>query len=205
MTESLGRTDRRKARTRAALLAAAQTFLAEGRTQVPVQELTEAADVGIGTFYNHFATKDELFEAAVVDALDRLGDVLDLAGGDLDDPAEVFARSFRVVGRLHRLEPELSRVLLGESGRLAQHDRGLVPRARRDLDLARAAGRFVIDDLDLAMTVVVGAAMALGRLLHADPGRDDAATTDAVTVHVLLALGLGRADAEDLCSRTLPA
>jgi hypothetical protein len=30
----------------------------------------------------------------------------------MDDPAEVFARSFRLTGRLHRRQPELSNVLL---------------------------------------------------------------------------------------------
>ena len=59
------RVDRRKERTRNALLGAARQFLSEGRTNVSIQEITDAADVGFGSFYNHFESKDALFEAAV--------------------------------------------------------------------------------------------------------------------------------------------
>jgi len=34
---------------------------------VPVLEITQAADVGMGSFYNHFDSKEQLFEAAVGD------------------------------------------------------------------------------------------------------------------------------------------
>jgi AcrR family transcriptional regulator len=64
-TQQANRLDRRKARTRAALIRAAQTLIAEGRTNVPILEITQAADVGMGSFYNHFETKEQLFEAAV--------------------------------------------------------------------------------------------------------------------------------------------
>ena len=64
-TQQTNRLDRRKARTRAALIRAAQTLIAEGRTNVPILEITQAADVGMGSFYNHFETKEQLFEAAV--------------------------------------------------------------------------------------------------------------------------------------------
>ena len=59
-TPAAGRLDRRKARTRAALVEAAQVLLAEGRTNVAVTTITEAADLGTGSFYNHFASKDAL-------------------------------------------------------------------------------------------------------------------------------------------------
>jgi AcrR family transcriptional regulator len=82
---------RRKARTRAALVRAAQAYIAAGKTNVPILEITEAADVGLGSFYNHFDTKEELFHAAVDDALDAFGAILDELTVGLTDPAEVFA------------------------------------------------------------------------------------------------------------------
>ena len=75
--EAPNRLDRRKARTRAALIRAAQSFLAAGKPEVAILEITQAADVGLGSFYNHFDSKDELFRAAVDDALDLLAAVLD--------------------------------------------------------------------------------------------------------------------------------
>ena len=126
------RLERRKARTRAALIKAAQSFIAAGRVNVPVLEITQAADVGMGSFYNHFETKEELFAAAVEDALDQHGALLDRLTEGIDDPAVVFAQSFRLTGRLHRREPELSKVLLRHGLGLISATTGLGPRARRD-------------------------------------------------------------------------
>lgn len=107
--EGPNRLERRKARTRAALVRAAQACMASGQVNVPILELTQAADVGLGSFYNHFACKEELFRAALEDALDAYGDLLDQLTIGLDDPAEVFAQSFRLTGRLHRRQPQRAR------------------------------------------------------------------------------------------------
>src|SRR4026208_1394208 len=123
-TQEPNRLDRRKARTRAALIRAAQTLIAEGRTNVPILERTRAADVGMGSFYNHFETKEQLFDAAVEDVMDSYGQLLDDLTGDIEDPAEVFACSFRLTGRLQRIEPELSRVFLNNVLRLLGADNG---------------------------------------------------------------------------------
>jgi AcrR family transcriptional regulator len=198
------RLERRKARTRTALVRAAQAFIAAGKLNVPILEITQAADVGMGSFYNHFETKEQLFQAAVEDALDRHGALLDQLTSDLDDPAEVFARAFRLTGRLHRRDPELSKVLLSNGPAVAVSERGLTPRARRDIGAAAAAGRFTVPDPELAMVTVAGAMPCLGQLLHENPDRDDAAATDQVTEDVLRMLGLSAEEALDICRRPLP-
>ncbi|WP_188194801.1 TetR/AcrR family transcriptional regulator [Nonomuraea sp. SYSU D8015] len=198
------RLDRRKARTRAALVRAAQAFIADGKTNVPILEITQAADVGMGSFYNHFDSKEELFHAAVEAALDRHGALLDELTLDLDDPAEIFAQSFRLTGRLHRRRPELSKVLLNHGPVLTRSERGLVPRARRDIQAAARAGRFTVADTELALTVVVGAALSLGRLLHDQPGRDDVQATDQITEDLLRMFGLPAGEAREICRRPLP-
>lgn len=199
------RLERRKARTRAALIDAAQTFLADGRADAPIHDITRAADVGLGSFYNHFADRDQLFETAVLAALDRLGGTFDALSENLDDPAEVFARSFRLLGRVHRREPTLSKVLLNNwTSTTVGTKQGLAPRARRDIAAATAAGRFAVRDLDLMMTIVTGAAICLGRLLHEEPERDEAAAVDQVTEDILRTLGLPDAEAHDISHRPLP-
>src|SRR4029450_3319757 len=117
-TQEPNRLDRRKAQTRAALIRAAQTFIAEGKTNVPILEITQAADVGMGSFYNHFETKEQLFEAAVEAAMDGFGQLLDDLTSGIEDPVEVFACSFRLTGRLHRTEPAHSQVFLHNALRL---------------------------------------------------------------------------------------
>jgi len=59
------RLDRRKARTHQALIDAAVRLIAEGRGErASIQEITEEADIGFGSFYNHFESKGQLFQAA---------------------------------------------------------------------------------------------------------------------------------------------
>ncbi len=203
-TQEPNRLDRRKARTRAALIRAAQTLIAQGRTNVPILEITQAADVGMGSFYNHFETKEQLFEAAVEAVMDGYGQLLDDLTGEIEDPAEVFACSFRLTGRLYRREPELSRVLLNNVLPLLSADNGLAPRARRDIAAATEAGRFDVADLDVAVTMTAGALLALGHLLHTQPARDAEQTTDRVTEDLLRMFGVPRRQAQRICSLPLP-
>jgi AcrR family transcriptional regulator len=198
------RLERRKMRTRAALIGAAQSFMAAGKVNVPVLEITQAADVGMGSFYNHFDSKEQLFQAAVNEVLDAYGALLDKLTRDDDDPAETFARSFRLVGRLFRRRPDMSRVLVNSPLALISSDRGLGPRALRDIAEATRAGRFTVDDPVLALSVAGGALMGLGQLLHDQPERDDADAADRVTTDVLIMFGVPAEEAAEICRRPLP-
>nr|WP_016880691.1 hypothetical protein [Rhodococcus sp. DK17] len=63
--------DRRESRTRAALVRAAQSFVAAEKLTASMLEVAQAAEVGMGAFYNHIQTEEELFHVAVEEALDR--------------------------------------------------------------------------------------------------------------------------------------
>ena len=202
--EGVNRLQRRKQRTRAALIGAAQRLIAEGKVNVPVLEITQAADVGMGSFYNHFDSKEQLFEAAVADVLDAHGALLDRLTDSIEDPAETFATSFRLTGRLFRQRPQESEILLANGSALLSSDRGLAPRARRDIQAAADAGRFLIDDADLALATAGGALLGLGALLREDRDRDDAHAADTVTENVLRLFGLGADEAHAICQRPLP-
>ena len=202
--EPVNRLERRKQRTRAALIQAAQALIAAGKLNVPVLEITQAADVGMGSFYNHFDSKEQLFEAAVADVLDTHGALLDQLTATIDDPAETFASSFRMTGRLFRRRPQESRILLASGLNLMSSERGLGPRALRDIEMAAAAGRFTVDDPKLALAVAGGALLGLGKLLQDEPQRDDSATADRVTEDVLRLFGLSADEAHEICSRPLP-
>jgi AcrR family transcriptional regulator len=198
------RLERRKQRTRAALIKAAQDFIAAGRLNVPVQDISQAADVGVGSFYNHFDSKEQLFQVAVNEVLDAHGVVLDTLTASVEDPAETFALSYRLSGRLLRQRPDMSRVLLNHGLALITSERGLAPRAKRDIAAATAAGKFQVKDPQLAVAVVGGALLGLVQLLHDEPERDEADATDAVTEDILRLLGLPRQQARKLCQRPWP-
>jgi AcrR family transcriptional regulator len=203
-SEVPNRLERRKQRTRAALVKAAQGLIAEGKVNVPVLEITRAADVGMGSFYNHFDSKEQLFEAAIADVLDAHGAMLDRLTESIDDPAETFATSFRLTGRLFRQRPRESEILLANGPVLLSSDRGLAPRALRDIKAGADAGRFKVDDPDLALAMAGGALLGLGKLLRDNPDRDDARAADAVTESILRLFGLSAEEARKVCQRPLP-
>jgi len=72
------RFERRKERTRQDLLAAAVRVLADkGFHDTKITDIATEADVGVGTFYLHFETKDALFDALVDDTVQRLKAAVD--------------------------------------------------------------------------------------------------------------------------------
>ena len=86
------------------MIKAAQRFIAAGKLNAPVLEITQAADVGMGSFYNHFDSKEELFQAALNEIFHSFCALLDrMQPGE--DPAETFARSFRLSARWLRRRP----------------------------------------------------------------------------------------------------
>lgn len=199
------RVDRRKARTRSALIAAAQQFLAEGRTNVSIQEITDAADVGFGSFYNHFESKEDLFTEAVESVLDAWGLMRDEVVADVDDPAEIFATSFRMMGRLQRQVPELVRVILNSGMSVLLTDRGIRPRAIADLERGIASGRFTFPDSEMALMAVGGVLLGLAQLLDSNPKLDDAMVSDEFAERVLVMLGLDHDEAANIAALPLPA
>ncbi|HEX4359250.1 MAG TPA: TetR/AcrR family transcriptional regulator [Pseudonocardia sp.] len=196
---------RRKASTRAALITAARQFLAEGsRTDVSIQEITDRADVGFGSFYNHFSSKAELFGAAVAQTLNDHGQLLDALTADLEDPAEVFAVNVRHTGRLPRSRPELASVLMHTGLPYLMEDAGLAPRALRDIHRATESGRFIVRNPSVALVAAGGALLGLLQLIESSPRIDVDEVADELAVGVLCLLGLPREEAVELCARPLP-
>ena len=71
MASKPNRNDRRKARTVAAILDAAERLFHEkGMQQTTIDEIAQAADVSVGSVYFHFKSKEALYLALVEAALD---------------------------------------------------------------------------------------------------------------------------------------
>ncbi|MFF0528005.1 TetR/AcrR family transcriptional regulator [Nocardia amikacinitolerans] len=198
------RVDRRRERTRNALLGAARKFLSEGRSAVSIQEITDAADVGFGSFYNHFESKEQLFDEAARSALRVYSEMRDAIVALYDDPAEVFAVSFRLTGRLQRQIPETVKVVLNWGMSIMLLDEGLAPRARRDIVAAQEAGRFEPMDPDLAVMAAGGSMLGLLQLLDAEPDADADALSDEMAFRVLRMFGMNKRAAQKLTSTELP-
>lgn len=199
------RLDRRKARTRQALIDAAARLIAEGRGErASIQEITEAADIGFGSFYNHFESKDQLFRTASEEVLERWGEMIDRACVGIDDPAVVFATSFRISGRLGWTHPELARFITGAGLELLDIPRGLAPRARRDIQAGQAGGRFTVPHADIALAAVAGGLHGLLRVHQRHPGGIDEGAVDQLAEALLRMLGVPARDARRIAARSLP-
>lgn len=67
-----GRLERRKARTRAAIVAAAsKLFHDRGYEETSIQQIAEMADAGVGTLYGYFDSKEEILKEVLRQARDE--------------------------------------------------------------------------------------------------------------------------------------
>jgi AcrR family transcriptional regulator len=198
------RLGRRKARTRQALIDAAVQLIAEGRGErASIQEITDAADVGFGSFYNHFTSKDELFQTASENVLERWGTLIDTACAGLDDPAEVFSTSLRISGRLAWTHPDMAGYIIGAGFDLLESPRGLAPRAMRDIAAGQSAGRFNGPRPVVALSAVTGGLLGLLQLHEREPDSVDETAVDQLTEACLRLLGISTNDARRLAHSQL--
>jgi len=199
------RLDRRKARTRQALIDAAVGLIATGRgDRASIQEITDAADIGFGSFYNHFESKDELFATASAEVLERWGQLIDRACAGMSDPAEIFAVSFRISGRLGSTHPDVARFITGSGLSLLDAPTGLAPRALRDIRSGQDAGCFCALNADVALSAVAGGLLGLLRLSHDHPEHVREEVVDQLAQAVLRLLGVPAGEAARLAALPLP-
>src|SRR5436305_4375016 len=150
---SEGRVERRKARTRAALLAAARAlFASRGMEQTTIAEIAEQADVATGSFYNYFATKEQLLEALLEDELSRQRDLLRRRQDQVEDPAEKIAIAHRHLIRVGRSDPDWAWLILRLDIPYRAAWATLGQAAADDLDAGLKAGRFAVENPELALT-----------------------------------------------------
>jgi AcrR family transcriptional regulator len=199
----LDRRARRRAETRARLIEAARaTFARQGIDATRINEITDEADVGFGSFYNYFDGKDAIVAAVVEDAASAAGQAIEAATSDLDDPAEVVAVAHRSLIRHAADDPEWGWLLV----RLEiSHDlafAALGPYAARDLDRGIAAGRFSVDDPDVGLIAAGGALLGVLRAVLTGRAGADAAESHAALV--LRMFGVAPGDAAEVAARPLP-
>ena len=200
------------------LLEAALRLMAEKVMDcVAISEITEAADVGFGSFYNHFESKEGIFTALIEWVFEEFADTLDRLASGLSDPAEVIAVSVRHTLMRARCEPLWGKFLIREGFSMRALDRALGQRLRRDSERGIATKRFVVDDplmsiLSIKGTVLAAIAVELhfaASLLPATRrqkalGIGDEDFPERAAVVVLQALGLKRVEAEKIATRPLP-
>jgi len=110
------RFERRRERTRQELLAAAVRVLArKGLHHTKVTDIAAAADIGVGTFYLHFPTKDALFDAVVDETMQRLKQVVDAARAAAADPIEESRAATAALCRFALQNREVFKIVFGHA------------------------------------------------------------------------------------------
>lgn len=92
--------------------AAKALFAHQGVENTRINEITDEADVGFGSFYNHFDSKEAIVEAVLGEEVAAQGTALASVTADLDDPAEVVAVAHRYFVNLARTDPDWGWLLI---------------------------------------------------------------------------------------------
>jgi AcrR family transcriptional regulator len=159
------RSDRRRERTRHRLVDAGRTLIAEkGVAGLRIQEITEQADVALGSFYNYFPTKEDLVEAVVADSLAGLGaaTVVDDAN---QDPALTASNAVRRVVRLAFDDPEFARLVVNLSHAETLFAGAFHPFARQVVERGVELKRFETPDIEASVNLIVGGSLLLIRAI----------------------------------------
>lgn len=158
------RLERRREDTRRRLMKATYEIIARrGLEGLVIQDITEAADVGYGSFYNHFSSKEAVVEAVIDAALARSAALYEELNAQASDHVERLA--FELRASLEQSSNDsvwgwfmIRTMLAGAQGRLAVADR-----LKRSIEGGIQAGAFMADDAEMARHVI-GGLLLLGTL-----------------------------------------
>jgi len=155
-------------RNREAVIAAAKQLFADRGLDAQMPDVAKAANVGVGTVYRHFATKDDLIAALVAERFERLSqkarDAL-----DRDDAWEGFSDFIRFAAQIQADDRALCEVMGSRPGVMdaAARAAGLPELADRIVKRAQRSGEL---RRDLAWEDIPLIVCGLGTTIHASVG-----------------------------------
>jgi AcrR family transcriptional regulator len=200
----LGRVARRRQRNLEALIMAGRDVMGEkGIDAATMAEIAERADIGAGTVYTFFKSKDELAIAVLERLMTDLGTRIERVTNTFADPAQVYAFGVRTVIDTCITDVRW-RQLLHRTERMAgAMYRQMHPFATRDLRLATQAGRFRVDDPDLVWRMANHAIMGIA--LAITSGEVPEAIVQECVARILCMNGVGLDEARELAARPRPS
>jgi AcrR family transcriptional regulator len=184
------------------MVAARALITEKGVAGLRIAEITERADVSLGSFYNYFETKEMLVDAVVGESLESLASSL-AAGTVADqDPAELVGEAIRRFVSLAYDEPSFAQLIVHLNHADTVFAVSVAPFARLALERAIDAGRVAVVDLDVAVAATIGGSLAIMRGIV--DGRIGPGAEIAFAESQLRAFGLDRAEAHEIANRPLP-
>lgn len=202
-TSGGGRNARRRERTRSSLIAAGRhLFATRGFESTTIAEIAEQADIGVGSFYNYFKTKEELVAALLEESLTEQERLLRFRQEQVTDVAERVSIAHRHLLEAAATDPDWGWLLVRLDVRFLIVDRVLREPATQDLERGIASGRFRTADPAVTLHASGGALIAvMHAMLRGVIDRDAGA---AHAEGVLRTYGLDPAEAAEIAHRPLP-
>jgi len=199
----ISRSERRRLRNRQALIDAGHQVITEkGIDAATMVEIAEAADVGAGTVYNYFSSKDELVVSVMEQVMERLAQRIEAVTNTFDDPAQVYAFGVRNV-MMAATTDQRWRWLLRRSEVIAgAMFRVMGPYAIRDIRNAVARGRYVVEDPELAWRQATHAIVGFSLAVCDSEVRPD--KIDEAVVNLLGMVGVTRSESWEIARRPCP-
>ena len=187
-------TIRKRDRTRERLLTAAQELLLEGGfSALGIQQLTERAEVALGTIYNYYRTREEVADAVVEILLSAFFRSMERVSAGLTDPAAIVSASMRQALYWMRPGSELGRLLFMSGLPLTRYVYQTRQGFIRDMKTGIDAGRFTVAHESVTASMIAGGVMAI--LLDLFLGQTQADMIDEVAEQALVMLGIAPAEA----------
>jgi len=198
-----GRVARSQERKREALVQAGYKVMSKkGIDQATMQEIAEIADVGAGTVYSYFKSKDELAIAVMERLMYDLALRIEAVTDNFTDPAQVYAFGVRTVIEAATSDFRWKQLLYRSEVIADAMHRRMGPFAIRDLENATKAGRFKVKDASL--TFKMAAHAIVGGCLSITQGDFPTDAVEEIVIRTLCMTGIGEAEAVELAQRERP-
>jgi len=197
------RRSRTRAATRQKLIDAALIVVAQkGFEAANISDITEEADVGVGSFYNHFGSKDELALAVFASRAEQLALINDAIAEREEDAALVIVYILRLFFTKVVSDPVWGWFLVHASNSLPETARIFMMRARRDIGRGVGEGRFVDVQDETAVRIMMSAMLAIMRQILEDQAGDS--VVEETIEYFLRMLGVERQEAKLLSQKEIP-
>ena len=153
-----------------------------GVDAVTVQDITEEADIGHGTFYLHFKSKAEVLRPVIDRLADRIHEEVDRVTKGQRDPAHRLAAGVRIALRAIVSDPLWNWYVFQSGTHFRRLAEGLGAPPVEDVNLGVDQGRFQVGDLRATWSFIDGAMIGVLTAWGQGSVGEDAAETTAELV-----------------------
>lgn len=194
---------RRRGKTRQKLVAAAKTVMANAPAEaVTIDQITQSANVGRGSFYNHFSSMDDLFASTLEDLISDIGHSFAAGRRAFDDIADFAAWSIQFLVQRAVDDPQLGWFIANNVKSQPLLKAHIDPRARAAVIHGAQEGRFQLPDPELWLSI--GMASTTAFIRGCLEGRFVVTQSVDLAASILQAAGLSRSEAKQIARRCDP-